>query len=42
MPAQLNGHKHSAINVVLAFNMGTNVENIMNSPIGQPMAVVSA
>ncbi|EPS95697.1 hypothetical protein FOMPIDRAFT_1053952 [Fomitopsis schrenkii] len=29
-----------AINVVLAFNMGTNVENIMNSPIGQPMAVI--
>ncbi|TFY63534.1 hypothetical protein EVJ58_g3194 [Rhodofomes roseus] len=29
-----------AINVVLAFCMGTDIENIMNSPIGQPMAVI--
>lgn len=33
-------YKPLAINVVLAFRMGTDVESIMNSPIGQPMAVV--
>lgn len=28
------------INVVLAFNMGTDMESILTSPIGQPMAAV--
>lgn len=30
-----------AINVALAFCMGTNITTIMDSPIGQPMAAVS-
>lgn len=29
-----------AINVAIAFRMGTDVEGIMNSPIGQPMAAI--
>jgi len=29
-----------AINVVLAFRMGTDVQSILDSPIGQPMAVI--
>ena len=28
------------INVALAFCMGTDLQNIVNSPIGQPMAIV--
>ena len=31
----------TAINIVIAFSMGTDIENIMASPIGQPMATVS-
>lgn len=30
----------TAINVSLAFCMGTDVEAIVNSPIGQPMATI--
>ena len=30
-----------AINMVLAFNMGTDLEGILASPIGQPLATVS-
>ncbi|KAF8874578.1 amino acid/polyamine transporter I [Gymnopilus junonius] len=29
-----------AFNVVIAFNMGTNVETILSNPIGQPMATI--
>ena len=29
------------INIVLAFHMGDDVENILANPIGQPMAAVS-
>ena len=29
------------VNFALAFNMGTDIEGIMDSPIGQPMAAVS-
>ncbi len=31
---------HTAINVVLAFCMGTDLDAILNSPIGQPMAEI--
>jgi len=31
----------SAINVALTFSMGTDIESILGSPIGQPMATVS-
>ena len=30
----------SGVNVALAFCMGTDLENIVNNPIGQPMATV--
>jgi len=30
----------AAINLVIAFNMGTSLPNILNSPIGQPMATI--
>jgi hypothetical protein len=30
------------LNVVLAFCLGTDTQNILNSPIGQPMATVRA
>jgi len=33
-------HGLLAINVVIAFNMGTNISNITSSPVGQPMAVI--
>lgn len=31
----------TGINVVLAFCMGTDIESIVSSPIGQPLAAVS-
>ena len=33
--------KNTAINVVLAFCMGNDIENILANPIGQPMATAS-
>jgi amino acid transporter len=33
-------HSHSAINVSLAFCMGTDLDDLLNSPIGQPMAQI--
>jgi amino acid transporter len=33
--------QRTVINLVLAFNMGTDTESIVASPIGQPMATVS-
>ena len=31
---------HLAINVALAFCMGTDLDSILNNPIGQPMATI--
>ena len=31
----------AAINVAITFNMGTDLESILSSPIGQPLATVS-
>lgn len=30
----------AVVNIVIVFHMGTNIENILGSPIGQPLAAI--
>jgi amino acid transporter len=34
-------HRLAVVNIVLAFTMGKDLENILGNPIGQPLATVS-